>query len=142
MMAPLFLHSSQELCFRVQYKLCDIDFVFLANFSINSEVDMGVKDIDKLRMLVDFIGDLGRVCLEPLQDDGKVTVTDFMDRKFYEKLFELFNEGKELLPHMDEIRGEISEVDSVEMISLVSDFVDMAHDLMELMDQAKKLKDG
>ena len=103
---------------------------------------MGVKDIDKLSMLVDFMGDFGKLCLEPLQDDGKVTVKDFVDKKFYDQLLTLLGKAKELFPHLEEIRGEISEIDTVEMVSLIHNFVDMAQEIMELMDQAKKLKDG
>ena len=88
------------------------------------------------------MGSFGKLCLEPLQDDGKVSVSDFLDKKFYDQLFALLGEGKELVPHMAEIRGEISEIDAVEMVSLVHDFVDMVDEIIGLMDQAKKLKGG
>ena len=105
-----------------------------------------MADIDKLKLMLSFFEDLAKLAVKPLEDDGKVSVSDFLDASFYKELIGVLAAAKLLYEHHDEIADEIQDLDTSEIFTLVAEFNTLAKTVYEHTQkaleasQAKKLE--
>ena len=101
-----------------------------------------MADIDKLKLMLKFFEDLSGLVIKPLEDDGKVSLTDFLDATFYTELVKILASAKTLYDHHEEIAEEVKDLDPVEVFQLVAAFNDLTKSVYEKTQLALEASKG
>ena len=80
----------------------------------------GIENLKELTKLFDAVGNLLEAALE---DDGKITVSDLLDKDVLGALVDLAKEGRETYLDFDQLEKEAKDLNTLESFQLIQTYL-------------------